>query len=251
MASGTMTVLDSTGATKTMTTEQDGTNSNALMTKHVLADTAGNPVEVSNDGLHVKVVDGAAGSNKLAVDSSGRVTTLISDGTDTLLISGAGAASTADVNLVAAAALADAAALPTTTKVGAAALLYNGSTLDLGRNVVDVVTLASAARTALVAGSDLSTYGAKAMTVSIDITAYTAGSITVTIEGKDANSIYYTLLSSAALAAAAKTQLFVGLGNTVTTNVSANKPIPKVVRISVAVGDATSITYSIGTCLHY
>lgn len=107
--------------------------------------------------------------------------------------------------------------------------------------------LPSAARTTLQATGDMDTGGSQFLNVVVDITAYTSGNITVTIQGKDtASGKYYTLLTSAALGAAATTRLKVGPTITAAANTIAQDYLPAFVRISVAVADATSITYSIG-----
>jgi hypothetical protein len=249
VASGALAVKDATNTSVELSTEADAANSNRRMTKHVMANSAGDMVGVEHTSARVKVIDGA-GTNKLAIDAGGRVTAVISDGTDTIAISAAGAASTTDTNLSTAAALADAAALPTTTKVGAAGMLYNGATLDLERNNTDVVILASAARMAAVQGDDTRAYNAKGLTVVVDVTVIPSDNITMTIQGKDANGVYYDLLVGAAISTVSTNVYVVGLGAAVTANASANRPVPKVVRVNMAVSNgATSITYSVSLAL--
>ena len=110
--------------------------------------------------------------------------------------------------------------------------------------------LASAARTALVDSADQKNNFHRGLHLTIDITAYTAGSITVTIQGKDPLSgKYYTILASAALAAAATTVLKVYPGITAAANASVSDVLPRDWRVSVAVGGAQSITYSVGASL--
>lgn len=109
----------------------------------------------------------------------------------------------------------------------------------------------SAARTTAQTGTDQTQLQQPAagvgVIVVVDITAYTSGSITVTLQGKDPTSgKYYTILASAALAAAATTTLRVFPGATAAANTAANDVLPAVWRVNVAVADATSITYSIG-----
>lgn len=107
--------------------------------------------------------------------------------------------------------------------------------------------LLSAARTANAVSGDINTTGSQFLNVVVDITAYTSGSVTITIQGKDiASGKYYTILTSAALAAAATTRLKVGPTITAATNTIAQDYLPAQLRVSVVVADATPITYSVG-----
>lgn len=86
----------------------------------------------------------------------------------------------------------------------------------------------------------------------IDITGYTAGSLTVTIQGVDPESgKKYTILASAALAAAATTVLKVGPGLTASANAVANDFLPKQININFNHADAAAITYSAGLNVIY
>lgn len=76
---------------------------------------------------NVALSDGATPSQTAAVDASGRLS---------VSLTAASATVTVDSELPAAAALADAAANPTTPTVGAAGLTYNGTTWDRQRSVV-------------------------------------------------------------------------------------------------------------------
>lgn len=107
--------------------------------------------------------------------------------------------------------------------------------------------LASAARTASVNSADQVNLSGDSVHVIVDVTAYTSGTLTVSVQGKDpASGKYYTLLSSAALAATGTTVLKVGKGLPATANVSANDLLPLVWRVSV-VGASTPIaTFSVG-----
>lgn len=85
----------------------------------------------------------------------------------------------------------------------------------------------------------------------VDLTTVTTATVTVTIQGKDiASGKYYTLLASAGLTTAATTLLVVYPGAAVTSNVSANGPIPKTFRLSVViVGGAAAVTGTIGASI--
>lgn len=136
----------------------------------------------------------------------------------------------------------------TALRVNTQTLHYNGATYDRQRGNLDQTLLTSAARTIATNSADFTNYNGRGLHVVVDLTTFGgAGSITVTIQGKDAISgKYYTLLASAALAAVATTVLRVFPGSTVTANLAANDLLPRVWRVAVTVGDATSHTYSIG-----
>jgi hypothetical protein len=123
---------------------------------------------------------------------------------------------------------------------------FNGTTWDRRRGTVSLTNLASAARTALVTGSDFTTYNAFGMIVTLDVTVIPSDNITLTIQGKDNLGVYYTLLAGAAVSTVSTNKYIVFPGSTVTANVSANQLIPRVCRINMAVSSATSITYSVG-----
>lgn len=127
---------------------------------------------------------------------------------------------------------------------------FNGTTWDRQRNNTGETVLASAARTTAFDGPDMVNYNARGLHLVIDITTFTAGSITITIQGKDpVSGKYYNILTSAALAAVATTVLRVYPNATIAANLSINDVLPRVWRVTVAVADATSFTYSIGANL--
>lgn len=117
--------------------------------------------------------------------------------------------------------------------------------------VVDYIgILPSAARTTLQTPPDFVNEAHRGVKVVVDVTVYTAGSLTVTIQGKDKVSRkYFTLLASAALAATGTVVLTVYPGLTAAGNLTASDVLPETWRVVTAVGDATSITYSIGASL--
>ncbi len=107
--------------------------------------------------------------------------------------------------------------------------------------------LPSAARTAAIVTRDMLNEDSQYLDVIVDVTAWTAGSITPTIQGQDpASGKWYTLLAGAALVAVGTTVLRIGPGLTAAANLVANVALPRTWRVSVAVGGAQSITYSIG-----
>lgn len=93
--------------------------------------------------------------------------------------------------------------------------------------------------------------GGRGVKVVVDITALagTSPTLTVIIEYKDpASGKFITLLSSAALAAVATTELTVYPGAVVTANVSANNSLPKTWRVRWVIGGTAGpiVTASIG-----
>lgn len=112
--------------------------------------------------------------------------------------------------------------------------------------------LASAARTIATNSADIdNTDGHLYVDVVVDVTAIVdTPSLTVTIQGKDELSgKYYTLLVSAAITTVSTNIYRIGPGLTAAANAVANFAVPKTWRVSVAVADADSATYSVGYCL--
>jgi hypothetical protein len=113
-------------------------------------------------------------------------------------------------------------------------------------------TSATAAITATAAtttqtSADIGNNSGRTMSVILDTTSIGTGSVTVTINGKDpASGKYYPLLAGAAVTTNATTVYHVGPGMTVTANVSANVPVPKVVQIVVTANNANAATYTVG-----
>lgn len=114
-------------------------------------------------------------------------------------------------------------------------------------NNTNVIMLASAARTAETTSEDISNPQYKGCHVIIDVTADPASaSITPTIQGKDSVSgKYYTLLVGNAISAVGTTILRIYPGLAASANVIANDIVPNKFRVSMAVADADSITYSV------
>lgn len=125
-----------------------------------------------------------------------------------------------------------------------------GTAHDRHRNNTDTTLLASAARTTTQTSADITTYNASQLIVTLDMTAVGTGSVTVTINGKDAASGKYSLLLSGAAVTTNSTNVYrVGIGNTVTANVSANLALPRTIQIVVTANNANSATYSVGYAL--
>lgn len=115
----------------------------------------------------------------------------------------------------------------------------------------NITIAATAARTLAFTGDDIPTGGASAFILDFDETAHASSpSNTPTIQGKDpVSGVYYTLLAGAAITTEGHTTMAVGRGLPVTSNVSANAPLPAVIRVVVAVANANSMTYSLGGTL--
>lgn len=106
---------------------------------------------------------------------------------------------------------------------------------------------ASAARTATPTAVRVSTHFAERLLLITDVSAINlTPSITVTISGVDpVSGSTYTILSSAAISTVSTNVLQVGPYLTAAANASEDAVLPLEVEISVAHGDADSITYSI------
>ena len=105
---------------------------------------------------------------------------------------------------------------------------------------------ASAARTAAPTATTQLNEGGSGICVVLDATAAAATpSITLTISGVDELGVVHTLLAGAAVTGISNNVYWVFPGAPVTTNVSANKFLPRQYKITVAHGDTDSITYSV------
>lgn len=117
---------------------------------------------------------------------------------------------------------------------------------------MEQVVYNSAARTATPAAIEVNTRRFRSMVVVLDATAITsAPSVTVTLARKDnASGKYVDILASAAIATVSTNTIRIGLGLPVTANLSANEPLPNVVRVTVTHGNANSITYTVSAHLN-
>ncbi len=114
----------------------------------------------------------------------------------------------------------------------------------------NVTLLASAARTANTNSADQDNTRYRGVVVSIDATASSATpSVVFTLQGKDANGKYYTLLASVAVTGTGTTQLTVYPGVTASANVSASTVLPRTWRVLATAGDSDSLTYSVAATL--
>jgi hypothetical protein len=113
----------------------------------------------------------------------------------------------------------------------------------------EVTFLAGAARTTAQNSPDANIKagsGLRGLLLFVNVTAGTFGSITVTIQGKDPiTGTYYNVLVSAAIVATGFTVLRVYPGLVAAANLTASDVLPDTIRVTVAVGNANSITYSV------
>jgi hypothetical protein len=111
---------------------------------------------------------------------------------------------------------------------------------------VPFTLLASAARTLATTSADQRNRFARGVRVMIDVTADPANaSITPTIQGKTGQGDYYTLLAGAAITGTGNVELVVHPSLTADPNLVAKAPLGAVWRLSMAVADADSMTYSV------
>lgn len=111
----------------------------------------------------------------------------------------------------------------------------------------EITLLPSAARIASIDTADQDNQYWRGVIVTIDATGAAATpSVVFTIQGKSKlGTDYYTILASAAITGAGTTVLKVYPGLTAGANLVASDILPRVWRVSVAAGDADSLTYSV------
>lgn len=132
---------------------------------------------------------------------------------------------------------------------------FNGSSYDRHRGVVNGSVFGSSARTTAQASSDITNYNHSAVQVILDITvASGTGGLTLRVDAKDpVSGKYVAVLTDGAAITATGTYLFeVGLGVAVAgsgARAASGRLLPRLFRVGVAVGDASSYTYSIGYTL--
>jgi hypothetical protein len=151
---------------------------------------------------------------------------------------------------VAAATLADATALPSTTIVGAANLLLNGTTLDVQRGNTEGTALSSSARSATNNSADLTNYNAKGVVIYFNVSVVPGtDTVTLSVEGKDpVTGNYGVLFTATAIATTiqpARYVLYPGASGAGPTGVLAI-PIPRTWRIKITHSAGTSFTYAVG-----
>jgi hypothetical protein len=158
-----------------------------------------------------------------------------------------------------AAGIADTQANPTSTmQASSFALGYNGATWDRWRNNGSVSLLASAARTATVAGVDQNNHNWRGILVCVDVTAASGtGGLTVKVESKHAQSgKYTTIYQDTAAITATGTYAFEIHPEAATTTADAahageqsvrgasRRLLSRTFKVTVTHGDSSSYTYS-------
>lgn len=159
---------------------------------------------------------------------------------------------TVDTEMATAAALADGVANPTTTTVGAAGLLFNGTTFDRQRANNSLSVEASSAKTATGSGTAQVNYNAKGVILYINVSAAsgTTPTLVVNVQAQDpvtSNWITIPGASTASLTGITAVQLAVYPGVTVAANTAVSYPLPRNWRVSWTIGGTTpSFTFSVG-----
>lgn len=152
-----------------------------------------------------------------------------------------------------AALLANGITLPTTTTVGAASLLYNGSTLDLQNGNIEGIALASAVRAATTSSADITNYNGRALLIIFRITAVPgADTVTLSVEWKNpADGAYYSIGADSAQSTATTRRIQFGLaaGTGGNFDKTGQIAIPRTFRITVTHSAGTNFTYSVGYAL--
>lgn len=128
----------------------------------------------------------------------------------------------------------------------AAPHLFNETSWDRYRNNTSNVELASGARTTTQTGSDHINYNGKGVKVLVNMTVVGTGSVTPSIQIKDANGIYYTVLTGTAIVTNTTQALTIYPGITAAANVSISDILPRTFRIIMTANNANSATYSVG-----
>jgi hypothetical protein len=131
----------------------------------------------------------------------------------------------------------------------AAAANITRQPVTIDNKVIEEGTLfASAARTTAQTGVTMVNPGFKGVIVTVDITAVgVTPSDTFTIKGYDiASNKWNTILASTAKVATGTTVMTVLPSVVASANVAVSQGIPAQWRVDVAVGNATTATYSVG-----
>jgi hypothetical protein len=117
---------------------------------------------------------------------------------------------------------------------------------------MEQVIYASAIRTATPTAVEVNARRFRSLVVVLDATVHaTSAALTITIDRKDnASGKYINILTSASITAVSTNTIRVGLGLPVTANVSANEPLPSVMRIGVTHGNANPVTYTVSAHLN-
>ncbi len=126
--------------------------------------------------------------------------------------------------------------------------LYNATTSqwERQRNNQQVALLASASRTTTQTSADIINYNGRGLIVVLSVTTVGAGSLTVSIDGKDANGIYFPILTGTAVILDSVVTYQISPGMVGVANSVANAQLPRTFRIVVTANNANAVTYSVG-----
>jgi hypothetical protein len=133
--------------------------------------------------------------------------------------------------------------------LGTGPLVFNGTTFDRQRNNLEGTALTSAARTAATNSADITNYNGRGILVTLDISAASGtGGLQIRIAVKDPVSGNYANLNAlpTAVITISTTTYLLYPGATTGATQTTNGALPRTFRISTAVGDASSYTYSVG-----
>lgn len=86
-----------------------------------------------------------------------------------------------------------------------------------------------------VTSQDIDTSGAQNLEVSTVVTVPNSGTVTVTVQGKDANGNYFTLLAGTAISTATTQRLLITPLLAASANAIGQTIVPRVIRLSIAV----------------
>lgn len=116
---------------------------------------------------------------------------------------------------------------------------------------MEQLVYSSLARTATPTAVEINTRRFRTMVVVLDATVHaTSAALVITLARKDnASGKYIDILASASITAVSTNTIRIGLGLPVTANVSANEPLPNVVRLTVTHGNANPVTYTVSAHL--
>jgi len=134
-------------------------------------------------------------------------------------------------------------------------MLYNGATYDIQRNNIQGTLLASAARTATTMSANQTNYNARGLHVTLDISvASGTGGLQIRAQGIDiASGNFYSLNGAPTAIVATGTydyEFYPGVSGVVAgsnnVNGRSSTSLPRIWRLTVTHGDASSYTYSVG-----
>ena len=215
--------------------------------------SAAAPVDVSADADAVRLW--ALRNGSLVVNLAGGGTLIqAAAGTaaNAMRVALATDANVVDTELPAAAALADAAANPTTPLAGACDHEFNGTTWDRRRGNTEATVFTSAARTTTTNSADLTNYSARGVRLTLDITAASGvvPTLDVKIQAKDTLSGAYVDIAGAVFTQKTATgtdELVIYPGIAETANESVSDIIPRAWRaVATIAGTTPSFTFSLG-----